>query len=79
MPVKSKMDIANSISSTAAGVLGATYVPFQLTGPRANIPAEVLDPRAWPCILNAGVQMDVPLFNSTLPEDNEFFQCVFRN
>jgi hypothetical protein len=43
-----------------------------------EFPAEFFDPRIWPYILNIGVQMRVPLFNASLPEDNEFFQCVFH-
>jgi hypothetical protein len=35
----------------------------------------VLDPRIWPYIFNIGVQMRVPLFNSTLAEDDSALQC----
>jgi hypothetical protein len=37
--------------------------------------AELFDPRIWPYIFNVGVQLRVPLFNSTLPEDDSILQC----
>jgi hypothetical protein len=35
----------------------------------------LLDPLAWPYVFNVGVQMEVPLYNSALPEDNSVLQC----
>jgi|SRR5579862_6036154 hypothetical protein len=44
-----------------------------------EFPTEILDPRIWPFIFKIGVLMRVPLFNVALPEDDEFFQCVFHH
>jgi hypothetical protein len=43
-----------------------------------EFPVEVFDPRIWPYILNVGVQIRVPLFNSALPEDDSILQCTVR-
>jgi hypothetical protein len=43
-----------------------------------EFPAEVLDPRVWPYMFNIGVHMSVPVFNSTLPEDDSILQCAIR-
>jgi hypothetical protein len=40
-----------------------------------EFPAEFFDLRIWPYIFNVGVQLHVPLFNSTLPEDDSILQC----
>lgn len=40
-----------------------------------EFPVEFFDPRIWPYIFNVGVQLRVPLFNSTLPEDDSIIQC----
>jgi hypothetical protein len=44
-----------------------------------EFPAEFFDPRIWPFVFNIGVLMRVPPFNASLPEDDEFFQCVFHH
>jgi|SRR5579862_8652082 len=40
-----------------------------------EFPVELFDPRNWPFIFNVGVQLRVPLFDSTLPEDDSILQC----
>jgi hypothetical protein len=40
-----------------------------------EFPAELFDVRIWPYIFNIGVQMRVPLFNSTLLEDDSMLSC----
>jgi hypothetical protein len=44
-----------------------------------EFPTEIFDPRIWPFIFRVGALMRVPLFNAALPEDDEFFQCVFHH
>ena len=41
-------------------------------------PLVFLVPQVWPYILNVGVQLRVPLFNSMLPEDDSILQCPIR-
>ena len=71
---KTVMDIAK------ADIALVDYVRVKPAPANRNIefPAEFFDPLMWPFLFNIGVQIRVPLFNASLPEDDEFFQCVFH-